>query len=104
MVCPNCNTENPHEARFCLACGRLQSQAPVNGIAVGEKTYLETRETIAYEETEPVVAKGKADPVRAWVAMHALTEAGERPVGERAIVGRKPELSLLRALWDRVRE
>jgi len=33
---------------------RLQSQAPVNGIVVGEKTYLETREAIAYEETEHV--------------------------------------------------
>jgi class 3 adenylate cyclase len=83
---------------------RLQSQAPVNGIVVGEKTYLETREAIAYEETDPVVAKGKAEPVRAWVASHTLTEAGERPVGERGIVGRKPELSLLHALWDRVRE
>jgi len=83
---------------------RLQSQAPVNGIVVGEKTYLETREAIAYEETEPVVAKGKADPVRAWIATHPLTEAGERPVGERSIVGRKSELSLLGALWDRVRE
>jgi class 3 adenylate cyclase len=82
---------------------RLQSQAPVNGIVVGEKTYLETRETIGYEETEPVVAKGKTNPVRAWIATHALTEAGERPVGERAIVGREHEVRLLRALWERVR-
>src|SRR5437870_10947951 len=27
MVCPNCNTENPQEARFCLACGRPLSPA-----------------------------------------------------------------------------
>ena len=83
---------------------RLQSQAPVNGIVVGEKTYLETRDAIAYAETDAVVAKGKTAPVRAWVALQAVTEAGERPLAERAIVGRKPELSLLRALWDRVRE
>ena len=39
---------------------RLQAQAPVNGIVVGEETYLETRDAIAYDATEPVVAKGKA--------------------------------------------
>ena len=82
---------------------RLQSQAPVNGVVVGEQTYVETRESIAYEETEPITAKGKAEPVRAWVALRALTEAGLRPVRDRAIVGRAPELRLLAALWDRTR-
>jgi len=81
---------------------RLQSQAPVNGIVVGEKTYLETRDVIAYEEAEPVSAKGKADPVRAWVALEAITEAGRRPPGERAIVGRYPELQLFSSIWARV--
>src|SRR5947208_2657208 len=55
---------------------RLQSQAPVNGIVVGEMTYLGTRDVIGYEVTEPIVAKGKAAPVKAWVATHALTPAG----------------------------
>jgi class 3 adenylate cyclase len=82
---------------------RLQSQAPVNGVVVGEQTYLETREVIAYEETDAVVAKGKREPVKAWVALRALTEAGLRAVRERAIVGRAPELNLLAALWERVR-
>src|SRR5438128_7972073 len=27
MVCPNCNTENPPVARFCLACGHALSTA-----------------------------------------------------------------------------
>src|SRR3954467_7934476 len=52
---------------------RLQSQAPVNGIVVGENAYLGTRDVIAYEVTEPIVAKGKAAPVKAWVAAKALT-------------------------------
>src|SRR5581483_3934490 len=80
---------------------RLQAGAPVNGIVVGEKTYLETRDVIAYEEATPVVAKGKSLPVKAWVAMHALTEAGERPVRQWSIVGREPELAVLNAIWQR---
>jgi class 3 adenylate cyclase len=81
---------------------RLQSQAPINGVVVGEKTYLATRDVIAYEEADPVVAKGKADPVPAWIALEAITEAGRRPPGERAIVGRHPELQLFGAIWARV--
>ncbi len=81
---------------------RLQAQAPVNGIVVGEKTYVETRDVIAYDEAESVVAKGKAEPVRAWVALEALTEAGRRLPGERAIVGRSPELQLFDSIWARV--
>ena len=81
---------------------RLQSQAPVNGIVVGEMTYRGTRDVIGYEETEPIVAKGKAAPVKAWVATHALTPAGERPTRDHRLVGRTPELRLLDAIWDRV--
>jgi class 3 adenylate cyclase len=81
---------------------RLQSQAPVNGIVVGEMTYLGTRDVIGFEETEAIVAKGKAAPVKAWLATHALTPAGERPARDDSLVGRQPELRLLDALWDRV--
>jgi class 3 adenylate cyclase len=81
---------------------RLQSGAPPNGIVVGEQTYLETRDVIAYAPTDPVVAKGKAEPLRAWIATETLTDAGDRQPVERSIVGRTPELSLLRALWSRV--
>jgi class 3 adenylate cyclase len=81
---------------------RLQAAAPTNGVVVGEKTYLETRDVIAYEVTDPIVAKGKSRPVEAWLAKHAITEAGERLWHERAIVGREPELALLQAVWERV--
>ncbi len=80
---------------------RLQAAAPVNGIVVGEETYLETRDVIAYEATEPVIAKGKEHPVKAWVALHALTEAGERPLSTSVVVGRAREAAILRALWER---
>jgi class 3 adenylate cyclase len=80
---------------------RLQAAAPVNGIVVGEETYRETRGTIEYEATEPVVAKGKERPVQAWIAVRALTGVGERPLTGSTIVGRESELSLLRMFWER---
>ena len=82
---------------------RLQAAAPVNGIVVGETTYRETRDVIAYEATEPVVAKGKARPIEAWIAVGAVTAAGERPLANGSIVGRAEEIAILRALWDRTR-
>src|SRR5258706_3746488 len=82
---------------------RLQAAAPVNGIVVGETTYRETRDVIAYEVTEPVVAKGKARPIEAWIAVGAVTAAGERPLANGSIVGRAEEIAILPALWDRTR-
>src|SRR4249919_1045858 len=38
---------------------RLQAAAPLNGVVVGDATYLATKEAIEYEPTAPVVAKGK---------------------------------------------
>jgi class 3 adenylate cyclase/adenylylsulfate kinase-like enzyme len=80
---------------------RLQAAAPVNSIVVGEETYRETRGAIEYEPTEPVVAKGKERAVKAWVAVRALTQAGERPLSESAIVGREHEVAILCAFWER---
>jgi len=81
---------------------RLQAAAPLNGVVVGEATYLATREVIEYEPTEPVVAKGKEHPVPAWVAVRPTTEAGLRRVAVGGIVGRGLELSIVDALWQRV--
>ena len=80
---------------------RLQTAAPINGVAVGQETYIETRGVIEYQPTEPVVAKGKERPIKAWVAVCALTEAGERPLSNSSIVGRTCETAILRALWER---
>jgi class 3 adenylate cyclase len=80
---------------------RLQVAAPVNGIVVGEETYLETRDVVEYRQTGVVVAKGKAHPVKAWVAVRALTAAGERPITSSSIVGRASEIAILLAVWER---
>jgi class 3 adenylate cyclase len=80
---------------------RLQAAAPVNGVVVGEETYLTTRDAIEYTPTEPVVAKGKEHPVKAWLAVRPLTAAGERPITAASIVGRVHEIALLNTLWKR---
>jgi class 3 adenylate cyclase len=80
---------------------RLQAAAPVNGVVVGEETYLETRDVISYRATDAVIAKGKERPVKAWIAERALTAAGDRPLGESSIVGRAREADVLNALWER---
>jgi predicted ATPase len=57
---------------------------------------------IDYRPAAPVVAKGKTMPVRAWVAVGALTSAGDRPLTRAPMVGRERELGVLTALWERV--
>jgi len=80
---------------------RLQSAAPVNGVIVGRETRASTREAIEYEAADPVQAKGKAEPVEAWVAVRPLHAAGERRQSGD-LVGRSRELEALRGIWERV--
>ena len=57
---------------------RLQSAAPPGGILVAEATYRATEREIVYEPAEPVVAKGKVEPVPVWLAI----EPREREDGD----------------------
>jgi class 3 adenylate cyclase len=81
---------------------RLQEAAPVNGILVGEETYRATRSVIRYEDAEPVVAKGKEEPVRVWRPVAASVGPGERAAGRVPMVGRASELAVLERIWERV--
>jgi class 3 adenylate cyclase len=82
---------------------RLQAAAPVNGILVAESTFRATRDTIDYEEREPVVAKGKTEPIRVWEAVNARSRLG-MDLEQRALlplVGRTRELDALLGAFDR---
>ncbi|MDX6436103.1 MAG: hypothetical protein QOK34_937, partial [Gaiellaceae bacterium] len=81
---------------------RLQEAAPVNGIIVGEETYRATRSVIRYEEAEPVVAKGKQEPVRVWRAVAASAGPGERAAGRAPMLGRSTELGALQRIWGAI--
>ena len=80
---------------------RLQSAAPTGSVIVGEETYAGTRTVIDYRPAAPVAAKGKSLPVRAWLAVGALADAGERPLTRAPMVGRKRELEVLSGIWER---
>jgi class 3 adenylate cyclase len=81
---------------------RLQQAAPVNGVLVGDVTRRATQSAIEYEPADSVDARGKADPVRAWLAVRAVSGDGGELAG--AFVGRDRELAMLRDVWDRVAE
>jgi class 3 adenylate cyclase/tetratricopeptide (TPR) repeat protein len=80
---------------------RLQSAAPPGGLIVGAETFGATRNAIAYQELEPVDAKGKAEAVAAWLALEPLREPAERPVTASGFVGRTREVELVQSLWTR---
>ena len=73
---------------------RLQVAAPLNGILVGEQTYRATSEVFDFSEAEPVVGKGKSEPIPVWEALEARSRFGV-DVSRRAdtpLVGRGREL------------
>jgi class 3 adenylate cyclase len=82
---------------------RLQSAAPTNGVLVGEETWRATRDHIEYEPTDPRAGKGKAEPIRAWIAVRTLSAPGQRELAS-TFVGRRRELRLLHDVWQRVRD
>jgi class 3 adenylate cyclase len=81
---------------------RLQSAAPVGSVIVGEETRASTRTVIDYVPAPPVVAKGKSAPLRVWLAVGALSGAGDRPHARAPMVGRERELEVLSGIWERV--
>jgi class 3 adenylate cyclase/tetratricopeptide (TPR) repeat protein len=76
-------------------CFRLQAAAPIDGVLVGEPTYRATAATIDYRATEPVRAKGKAEPVAVWEALRVREEKTEGLLRRAPLVGRWHELNLL---------
>ncbi|MGB2874912.1 MAG: adenylate/guanylate cyclase domain-containing protein [Gaiellaceae bacterium] len=82
---------------------RLQSAAPVGGIAVGELTYRQTSEIFDYAELDPVSVKGKAAPLPLWQARAARARFGTDLTRTHTtpFVGRELELRLLQDTFQR---
>ena len=86
---------------------RIQTSAPVDGVAVGEGTYRATKLVFEYEPLEPVTAKGKSAPLELWRATSARARFGSDVIRSMAspLVGRETDLLLLRGTFDKsVRE
>jgi class 3 adenylate cyclase/tetratricopeptide (TPR) repeat protein len=80
---------------------RLQTSAPPDRLVVGEETHRATRDAIRYEGLDPVIVKGKHEPLLLWVAVEPMAATGERRMRDTPMVGRARELSLLESVWER---
>jgi tetratricopeptide (TPR) repeat protein len=82
---------------------RLQGAAPTNGILAGEATVQLTRDLVDYAVCEPVIVKGKPDPVPVWqvVSTQSLGKSLRPPASDSPFVGRQPELQLLQGIFQR---
>ncbi|HZT15848.1 MAG TPA: AAA family ATPase [Gaiellaceae bacterium] len=83
---------------------RLQSAAPPGRLLAGAETHRATRHAIEYEPLAPVEAKGKGEPVEAWLAVRAAGEFAERGSRDTPLVGRSRELELMGSAWARCLE
>jgi class 3 adenylate cyclase/tetratricopeptide (TPR) repeat protein len=94
-------TAQPNEAMawgdVVNTAARLQSAAPVDSILVDEPSYRATRDAIEFDPAEPVKAKGKAEPVPAWLPLAPRARRGiDLSQGSREpLVGRSEQLAVL---------
>ncbi len=83
---------------------RLQQHAIPGEILVGARTRAAAQRAVAFEGPREVDAKGKDDPVQAWVAVELLSRPSRRGVEglSAPLVGRDAEMGVLLALAQRV--
>ncbi len=82
---------------------RLQSAAPVSGVAVGLSTWEATSRVFEYEELEPAELRGKSQPVRVFRPLQPRARMGAdlTRTHDSPLVGRRAELDALTAAFDR---
>jgi class 3 adenylate cyclase/tetratricopeptide (TPR) repeat protein len=86
---------------------RFQSAAPPGGVLVGETTALAAEQSVELERVGTLELKGKAEPVRAWLATGVRsTPSREHAMGglRAPILGRDEELALLARALARTAE
>jgi hypothetical protein len=82
---------------------RLEAAAPVMGVAVGAATHRASADAIIYEELPAISAKGKAEPVPTWQALHPTARIGTEERDRTPFIGRALEVSMLTQLFERSR-
>jgi class 3 adenylate cyclase len=83
---------------------RIQSTAPIDGVAVGARTHRATSLIFDYEPLAPIGATGKADAVQFWQALAPRARFGSGVVRSwtTPLVGRELDFALLRGTFDKV--
>jgi predicted ATPase/class 3 adenylate cyclase len=82
---------------------RLQGAAPVDAVAVSEQTYRATERIFQWEPLQPVVVKGKAEPLVLYRLLAARARFGSDVTRTHAtpLVGRALERTLLVSTFER---
>jgi predicted ATPase/class 3 adenylate cyclase len=81
---------------------RLEQAAAGGEILIGAVTERLVRHAAQLEAIAPVDAKGKTNPVEAWRVRPTDVQEETAPYPEPRFVGRRRELELLQAAWERV--
>jgi len=81
---------------------RLQGAAPEGGVLTGHQTKAACPAGIRFEAVDPFPVKGKERPVQTWLAREAAAPSRREVAPTGPILGREPELELLRGAWERV--
>jgi len=79
------------------SASRLQELAKPCQVLVGDTTYQATASVIHYKSVGDLDARGREDPLTAWIALEAIGAPGAHRRGSDRFVGRRHELSLLEA-------
>jgi class 3 adenylate cyclase/tetratricopeptide (TPR) repeat protein len=82
---------------------RLQGVAPVNGVAVSEQTFRATERSFEWTPLEPVMVKGKSEPLAMWRPIAPRARFGSDVTGSPTtpLVGRELEQPLLIGTFER---
>jgi class 3 adenylate cyclase/tetratricopeptide (TPR) repeat protein len=82
---------------------RIQTGAPIDGVAVGEAAFRATQRMFEYEPLLAVEAKGKAQPVEVWRPLrpHGRFGVDFLRSSDTPFVGREVERTLLQGLFER---
>jgi class 3 adenylate cyclase/tetratricopeptide (TPR) repeat protein len=80
---------------------RFEQAAVPGEVLIGASTHALVREAVVTEAVEPLVLKGKSEPVSAYRLVSVL-DAPERSHASR-FVGREVELAQIAAAWERAR-
>ncbi len=83
---------------------RIEAQAPVDGVAVGEGTFRATERVFEWEPLEPIDAKGKSQPLPLWRALRPTARFGSDVIRSMTspLVGRELEVLQVRTVFDRI--
>jgi DNA-binding SARP family transcriptional activator/tetratricopeptide (TPR) repeat protein len=94
----NASSEGMVAGDVVTTAARLQAAAPANSILVGDATRRASEHAIEYRRVRPVKARRNAASLRASQAVRERVPIGSRraPPHSAALVGRSPELELLR--------